>query len=174
MNDNKKGLKTGLTKYNSSISKISDKKINKDDNEISKGKYPNGITPFISLLLIFGIIVLIGYLVNTRKLLQWYDIFAIASATTFGLNVLWLSIRQRFNLSLRYSMKKMIRSFKLDRLKFTEPYSDLDYSIHKVTNIEEYKEYLKERSKRSSTLFYISFGIHTITFIVFIVLSCVL
>lgn len=47
----------------------------------------------------------------------------------------------------------MSHKLRFDYIKFNEPRNDEDYSINRVTNIDEYKEYLNERTLRTKLLF---------------------
>ncbi|MDE7075413.1 MAG: hypothetical protein K2O21_02130 [Malacoplasma sp.] len=170
---NKDFLKTGQTFYPSANQKSSiDNKNIKVDEDIRKGKYPNGIVPFIFITLVFVVISLIGNF--AVDLITWKDAFAISSGISFCLCLVWFVLRQRFNLSTRYNLKKMSIHFKLNRLKITEPYKNWDYSINRVSSIDEYNEYLIERSKRTKVFFLITISLYTCLFIIFIIISATL
>lgn len=180
------GLKTGHTTYinnNNLDSKKSDK--HKLYRNIREGKYPNGIFPFVLLLIIFLVIFLIAFFVPNKiidpqnnqliKLVyrEWYDCLWIASGVSLLLNLVWLILRQNFNVNSRYNMKKYAHKFRFDSLRFTQPRTDEDYSLNRVENVDEYREYLQERTLRTKMMFYISLGIHSGLFLIATIINVV-
>lgn len=161
MSKTKSELKLGINKYSLSNG-VSKKEKEKD---IRYGKYPNGLFPFLFILIIWFVIVMIGIFVT---LLKWDDALSLASGISLLLNVIWWMGRFSFDKRMKYSLHNYSQKLKLNRLKLTEPYFNENFAIHNVNSYEDYVEYLDERSKRSSLMFYISIGLHTILFIVFL------
>ncbi|WPL36796.1 hypothetical protein [Malacoplasma iowae] len=180
----KNSLKTGQTVYvnkdeiNSNNSKV-DKRLYRN---VREGKYPSGIFPFVIIWIIFVACILI-YCLTLNPVREvdsegkftgvvnyvprkWQDGLWISSGITLCLNFFWLISRQNFNANVRYGMRRISHKMRFDYLKFNEPRNDNDYSINRVTNIDEYKEYLSERTLRTRLLFWISFGLHSLLFII--------
>lgn len=166
MSKKEPGLKLGISRY--TLSTTFKTKIKNDD--INYGKYPNGLFPFVLLLLLWVSISLIGIFATK---LYWTDALSISSSITLILNIVWWILRQNFNSRTRYSMKVYGEKLKLNRLKITEPFNNNDYAINRVENHDEYKEYITERTKRSSLFFFISLAVHLCLFIIFLIIVLV-
>lgn len=180
----KNSLKTGQTVYVNK-DEIDSKKSNvnkKVYRNIREGKYPTGIFPFVIIWIIFIACMLIYCLtLNPVKEIdsegnvtgvvnyvprKWQDGLWISSGITLCLNFFWLIGRQNFNINVRYGMKRISHKLRFDYFKLNEPRNDDDYSINRVTNINEYKDYLNERTLRTKLLFWISFGLHSGLFVI--------
>ncbi|MEF9985147.1 MAG: hypothetical protein RSA87_01370 [Malacoplasma sp.] len=160
------GLKLGISRYTLSTSIKTDSK-NKD---INYGKYPNGLFPFIFLLVVWAVISVIAIFVSQRN---WKDALSISSSITFILNIVWWILRQNFNSRTRYSLRVYGEKLRINRLKITEPFNNPEYAINKIDDHESYKEYLNERVKRTSLFFWISLAVHFVLFIIFLIIVLV-
>lgn len=161
-----RGLKLGISRYTLSTTLNSKTK----NVEINHGKYPNGIFPFIFLLLLWLIISIVGLFASK---LYWADALSISSSITLLLNIVWWILRQNFNSRTRYSIKIYGEKLKLNRLKITEPFNNNDYAVNRIEDHDSYKDYITERTKRTSIFFFISIAIHFCLFIIFLIIVLV-
>lgn len=166
MSKKEHGLKLGISRYTLSTTF----KTKNNNNEINYGKYPNGVFPFIFILLLWVIISIIGIFASK---LYWTDALSISSSITLLMNIIWWILRQNFNSRTRYSMKIYGEKLRLNRLKVTEPFNNDEYAINRVDSHDSYKEYIIERTKRTSLFFFISIIVHFCLFIIFLIIVLV-
>lgn len=103
--------------------------------------------------------------------MKWNDALSIAFAVGFFLNVMWLISRQMLSLRIRFTSKKMFEYFTFKQFRERKNLVVRSWASNDVKNFDEYIEYCTIKKKTTALMFYISFSIFTLLFIVSIILA---
>lgn len=190
----KKDLNQGYKKYsNDSESKLNTtEKINNQKAE--KVRYPHGYFTVLFISLITIGVFLLNYFLNwitvdvvasedSQEVIGQETInvqrsvtycLAVAFTVGFLLNVVWLISRQLFSLKIKYTSRKMmeILTFKNQRRKRNLTFSTL--AVNNINSFYDYQKFCEMKKLTTSLVFWISFIIYTICFIVTTIISFVL
>ncbi|MDE5553285.1 MAG: hypothetical protein K2I67_01945 [Malacoplasma sp.] len=190
----KKDLNQGYKKYsNDSESKLNTtEKIN--NQKVKEVRYPHGYFTVLFISLITIGVFLLNYFLNwitvdvvasqgSQEVIGQETInvqrsvtycLAVAFTVGFLLNVVWLISRQLFSLKIKYTSRKMmeILTFKNQRKKRNLTFSTL--AVNNINSFYDYQKFCEMKKLTTSLVFWISFTIYTICFIVTTIISFVL
>lgn len=190
----KKDLNQGYKKYsNDSESKLNTvEEIN--NQKVKKVRYPHGYFTVLFISLITIGVFLLNYFLNwitvdvvasegSQEVIGQETInvqrsvaycLAVAFTVGFLLNVVWLISRQLFSLKIKYTSRKMmeILTFKNQRRKRNLTFSTL--AVNNINSFYDYQKFCEMKKLTTSLVFWISFTIYTICFIVATIISFVL
>ncbi|MDC4163432.1 DUF3899 domain-containing protein [Mycoplasma bradburyae] len=176
-----KPLKTGYSNYsNSYINKLNkndltDQKINNTINQ-NNLKYSKGWFGFCFCLIVVIVVLFVLLFVNrgfgVSKKTQILDAVTISSGIGFLFHAIGFINRQNIFMMLKFKFKKLgiFLSLKKQREKKDFLY-DHDNASNYIKTYEDYLTYAKEKNKASFKVFYITFLIYGILFLISIILS---
>lgn len=158
----KSGLKTGYSrKNNRTVNRQSNTTKSAYDYANISSRYPNGLLPFVCLLILWvvGLAVSLGVGIswdlknkdtNPTGYIpqQWYNILWYITAAVECLIGLWALGRAGFLSHARYGLMKFSRMIKLSKIRTKiKQKIGQDLAIDEVNNIEEWNEFLELRKR---------------------------
>ena len=141
-----------------------------DPIDFDKLYYPNGIIPFIALLiLLLGgwlTVFIIGWQIDPYFNLKWQNYLIAVPGVTLCLNLLWLLARTGIFNSFGYMGLKFGRMTKFSTFKQKIHVTPINASLNEVKTYQEFTKYVIERQKNTKKFMYISLLIHGIIFLI--------
>lgn len=172
-NNNKKYLSQG---YSIKKTLNTNHKNNKKNVTDEAKRYPNGVIPFVCLLLfyvIFTIVVLVLGFTNAsiKQFFPWYWSTLSAAIAYFLLNILWAIGRTGFSSVSGYMMMKTARITRMRKIRDKLEYFVNEPAINDVNNMDEYNTYVLERKKYTKKFFYTSLILSGSIFVINLIVS---
>ncbi|WP_350266585.1 hypothetical protein ABOD99_02765 [Mycoplasmoides gallisepticum] len=174
-----KALKTGYNHYSSkyvnSLNKndLTDDKINNTINQ--KGlKYPRGWFgfSFCLIIVVIALFLLIFVKRNVPPKTQILDATTISSGIGFLFHAVGFINRQKIFMMLKFKFKKLELFFSLKKQRKKRDFLyDHNNATNYIKSYEDYLTYAVEKNKASFKVFYISFLIYAIWFLVSVIIS---
>lgn len=138
--------------------------------DFDKLEYPNGIIPFIFLLILYVVgelvVMIVGWQLDPFFYLTWNRYLISVPGVTLCMNLLWLLSRTGIFNSFGYMSLKFSRILKIDKLKTKINITAINASKEEIKNYEEFTKYVKSRKEHTKKYMYISVSLHLTLFII--------
>ena len=182
MNKSKKtdGINQGYVKYGKdnkeSLLTSNSPEILKQAEKTTKVKYPKGYLTvgFITTVTIAAFLVCYFYdrdYENPEINMPWSDCLSVAFGIGFFLNLLWLVWRQHFGLKSKFAGRQMLDVITFRQFREKRDWVIRSYAWNNVKTFADYQEYLVNKKKHTTKVFYISLSSYTVLFFISIILS---
>lgn len=179
-NEKSFGLKTGYSTKNRWKQELKDSRSSELN---SKEKYPNGWVPtvFLAISTIVALGLALGLSPKTNNVSHalflansWYNTIWYV----FGILICCVGLlaigRTDFLILARYGLLKFSRVIKFDVLRRKMRPKVANFAIDEVSTVDDLKEYIKIRNKKTKKLFFINLGIYGGLFVIWTIVMSIL
>ena len=168
------GLSTGYNSKNKWKEELA--KFDKSNTPTNRNKtYPTGIGTLVFLIIItiIALGVSLGLSAKLQITKKWYDIvFYVFGAMLCIVGLIAIN-RTDFLITIRFGWMKFLRTIRVNILR-QKMFKNKAFAIDDVNNIDEFKEYLKQRNKSTKKVFFITLYVYLSLFIISTIIMLVL